>query len=268
MKRLLLLTTLGFSLISMAQQKEGRIVYERTVQLPVRNFRDLDPEIVKQIPKSRTDQFELLFANNQSLWQYLPDATNEGGDHSFGGGGVVLRFASGNNDVSFYDFSKGTKLDQREVMERTFLISDSISKLDWKLTEETRTILNYSCRKATSTRIATRTQVTMENGEMKRTPVQDTAVVVAWFTTDIPVPVGPEYQGQLPGAVLELDVANGTSVYKAIEISGKVNSNKIKAPKEGKKLTAAEFTKEREKIMEEMQKNMPNGGGMRFRTMQ
>ena len=35
--------------------------------------------------------------------------------------------------------------------------------------------------------------------------------------------------------------------------------NKIKEPKDGKKLTAAEFTKERDKLMEEMRKNMPNG---------
>jgi GLPGLI family protein len=87
---------------------------------------------------------------------------------------------------------------------------------------------------------------------------------VAWFSTDIPVPVGPEYQGQLPGAVLELDIANGQTVYQAIEVSPKVTASKIKAPKDGKKVTAAEFTQERDKLFEEMRKNMP-GGGMQIR---
>ena len=264
MKKILMGCCLISSLVACAQ-KEGRIVYERVFQLPVRTFRDMDPEIAKQIPKSRTDHYELLFANNQSLWQFLPDASNDGGDHTFGGGGTIIRFAGGNNDVSFHDLTKSTRLDYREVMERSFLVSDSISKLSWKLSDETKTILNHTCRKATSTRVSTRTQMTMENGEMKRTPIQDTAVVVAWYTTDIPVSVGPEYQGQLPGAVLELDFGNGQTLYKAIEYTPKVSTSKIKAPREGKKVTAAEFIKEREKLMEEMQKNMPPGSGMRIR---
>ena len=205
-----------------------------------------------------------MFANNQSLWQFLPSAVNEN-DGNFSGGGVVIRMAGGSSDISFFDMDKGTRVDHREVMERSYVVSDSIRKLEWKLTDETKTILTYTCRKATSTRISSRQQMSMENGEMKRTTIPDTAVVVAWFTTDIPVAVGPEYQGQLPGAILELDIANGQTIYKALEVLTKVSANKIKAPKEGKKMTAAEFAKEREKLMEEMRKNMPNGNGFQMR---
>lgn len=268
MKKILLACTLGCSLIASAQLKEGRIVYERIAQLPVRTFRDVDPEIAKQIPKSRTDQFELLFNSEHALWQFLPSTENENGEQTFASGGMVMRFSAGSNEVSYVNFGQGTKTDQREVMQRSFVVSDSISKLPWKLTEESKSILTYTCRKATSTRVTTRMQMTMENGELKRTPIQDTQTVAAWFTTDIPVPAGPEYSGQLPGAILELDIANGQTVYRAIELSPKVNAGKIKPPKEGKKVSAAEFTKEREKIIEEMQKNMGNGGGMRIRTMQ
>jgi len=96
--------------------------------------------------------------------------------------------------------------------------------------------------------------------------VPDTLAVVAWFTPDIPVAVGPAtYQGQLPGLILELDENNGQTVFKTVEISAKVSASKIKEPKDGKKITQAEFDKEREKAMEEMRKNMPNG--MRIRTM-
>ncbi len=263
MKKIFLLAAVSLSIVASAQMKEGRIVYERTFQMPVRNFANMDPEIAKKIPKSRTDQYELLFANNQSLWQFLPNAVNEG-DGSFSGGGVVIRMGGGNNDVSFTDFDKGIRVEHREIMERSYVVSDSITKLVWKLSDETKTILTYTCRKATSTRISTRMTMSMENGEMKRTPMQDTAAVVAWFTTDIPVPVGPEYQGQLPGAILELDIAGGQTIYKVIEVSPKVSTNKIKAPKEGKKLTGAEFIKEREKLMEEMRKNSPNGMQIRM----
>jgi GLPGLI family protein len=111
--------------------------------------------------------------------------------------------------------------------------------------------------------------MTMENGEMKRQVIPDTSEMIAWFTTDIPIAIGPEIQGQLPGAILELEVNKGQTVYKAIEISPKVNLAKIKEPNDGKKVTAAEFTKEREKLMEEMRRNMPNGGnGNRIRIQQ
>src|SRR5690606_17195824 len=109
----------------------------------------------------------------------------------------------------------------------------------------------YTVKKAVGQRVRTSTRMSMENGVMKSQQIQDTAVVIAWFTSQIPVSVGPDNQGQLPGAILELDINNGQTIYKAIEISAKVNAKKIKAPSEGKKITAQEFEIEREKLMEE-----------------
>jgi len=158
MKKILLSASLALSLMAQAQMKEGRIVYERTLQLPVRMF-NADPEVAAKIPKSRTDQFELLFGNNQSLWQFLPSAANDDAG-TFSGNGVVLRFG-GANETSYYNFEKGTRVDQREVMDRSFVITDSISKGQWKLTDETKTILNHTVHKAVGQRISSRTQMTM-----------------------------------------------------------------------------------------------------------
>jgi len=261
MKKILLSAFLAISVLAQAQMKEGRIIYERTLQMPTRMF-NADPAIASQIPKSRTDQFELLFGNNQSLWQFLPNANNED-PGTFSGNGIVLRFG-GTNEISYYNFEKGTRTDQREIMDRNFLVTDSVAKGQWKLTDETKTVLNYTVHKAIGQRISNRTQMSMENGEMKRQVIPDTAVVVAWFTTDIPIPIGPDMQGQLPGAILELDISKGQTIYKAIEISPKVSVSKIKEPKDGKKVTAAEFTQEREKLMEEMRRNRGNGNTFRI----
>lgn len=264
MKKMLALLALGCSVIAHSQLKEGRVIYERTFQLPTR-FLNADPNITAQLPKSRTDQYELLFGNNQSLWQYLPDATNEGDPNTFASGGMIIRFAGGSNDISYHNFDKAIRVDQKELADKNYVVTDSVYKMDWKLTGESKAILNYKAFKATAQRISTRPRVTMENGEMKREMVPDTASVIAWFTSDIPVPAGPAiYQGQLPGLILELDENKGQTVFKAVEVSSKINLNKIKEPKDGKKMTAAEFEKEREKVMEEMRKNMPNG--MRVRV--
>src|ERR1700694_3903512 len=224
-----------FTLSAHAQMKEGHVVYERTVQLPLRN---LDPELAAKFPKSRTDQFELLFGNNQSLWQYLPNINAD--ENSFSGNGIAVRMGGGPNEITYCNFNKGSRVDQREVLDTRFIVSDSIVKLSWKLSDETRMVLQHTVHKATAQRTTTRSRLTMENGEMKRQEFPDTVKVVAWYTTDIPVPAGPDFQGQLPGLILEMDVDNGQTVYKAIEIAPKVNTAKIKEPKDGKKVTAVE----------------------------
>jgi GLPGLI family protein len=90
---------------------------------------------------------------------------------------------------------------------------------------------------------------------MKRAEVADTMNIIVWFTPAIPVPAGPEYQGQLPGAILEINVNNGQTVYKATEISAKADLGSIKEPKTGKKVSLKEFAAEQEKMMKDMQSN-------------
>lgn len=262
-KKIGLLAALAFSLAAKAQTKEGRVVYERIMQTPVRAFGNLPAEVQAQMPKSRTSQFELLFNPEHSFWQFLPNAAAEE-NNTFSGGGVMIRMAGGASETTYVNYARGTRVDQREILEKNFIVTDTLTKLQWKLSEETKPILNFTARKATATRIATRPTMTMENGEIKREMVTDTLAVVAWYTTEVPVPAGPDFQGQLPGLILDLDINKGQNVTKAIEFSPKVTASKIKEPKEGKRLTAAEFSKEREKMMEEMRRNMPAGNVIRM----
>lgn len=262
MKKLFLSFCIAVSGIAGAQMKEGRVVYERTMQMPVRmlvtNGNGGGDAPLPELPPTRTDQFELMFANNQSLWQTLPNANEEGPMSAPGGGPTLITRVNGLNDVIYHNFTTATRIEQREVAGRNFLVQDSIRKMNWKITDETKSILNYTARKATAQRIGVRPQMSMENGEMKRREVADTANITAWFTTEIPVPVGPgaEYQGQLPGLILELDVNNGRNTIKAVEVSPKVNAKQIKEPKDGKKISAPEFAKERDRLMDEMMQNM------------
>lgn len=253
--------------------KEGKVVYERTTRMNPSAMRidgNMPPEIRSQLEaqmaKPRVHQFELLFTPQHSLYQFLPNAADEGGgDASFSSGGVNIMMRSANmNEVTYIDYAKGTRLDQREIMEKSFVVEDTLTRVQWKMSNETKPVLNFTARKATATSIQQRPRMTMENGEMKREMVTDTVKVVAWYTTDIPVPTGPAYVGQLPGLIVELDVNNGQTVYKAIEFSPKVAANKIKEPKDGKKITAAEFAVERDKMMQEMRKNMPAGNVIRM----
>ncbi len=251
---------LSVSLVQ-AQQKQGVVVYERTSQIQIR-FNDDHGGMEQQMPKTRTDKFELTFGNNQSLWKSAEE-DDDNGTTDIGSGGMQIRMVvAGNNDVLHHNFETGKKTEKKEVMDKSFIIDDSIRSLKWKMTGETKTILNMPCMKATTTRTITRTMMNMDNGKMERKEIQDTSKIVAWFTSSIPVSTGPgEFQGQLPGLILEMDVKDGTQTFKAISVSENTDLSVIKEPTGKKHYTPEEFKKEREKMMAEMEKN--NQGGNR-----
>ena len=260
MKKMLVMACAMFGAgMASAQQLEGRVVYERTVQMQIRLAGMEGSE--QMLPRTRTDRIEVLFGNNQSIRRTLEDDTPDDSQLGNGSGAQVRVMIAGQDDISYHNFAEGRIIEQREFAAKTYIVQDSISKLNWKLTGETRTILNQVCQQAVAQRIGTRVAVNFDNGVVKREVVPDTTNITAWFAPSIPVPAGPEYQGQLPGLILAIDINNGRTVYQAVELSPKVDLAKIKEPKNGKKVTPEEFKKERDKALEEMQRN----GGMQFR---
>lgn len=264
MKRLLIAAAILVAIPTLAQVKDGKILYERTVQMQIR-INDDNPAFQNMIPKERKDKFELLFTEGKSLWQPVEDdAQND--ETAFGDGGgmrMVIRMP-GSNDVLFHNVAESKKVEQRELADKNYIIADSIRKMNWKVAGETKTILGHNCMKATTQRTQESFRMTMDNGEAKREKVIDTMNITAWFATDMPGSFGPDtYQGQLPGTILEIDVNNGRTSFKAIEITSKIDVAKIKEPTKGKKVTQDEFAKEREKMMQEM---MKNGGGPGMRV--
>ena len=264
MKRLLIASAMLIVISSSAQVKEGKILYERTMQMQIR-VNDDNPAFQNMIPKERKDKFELLFTEGKSLWQPVED-DGQGDETSFGEGNgmrMVIRMP-GADDITFHNIADGKKVEQRELGGKSYIIADSIRKMTWKVAGETKMILGHNCMKATTQRMQENFRMTMDNGEARRERVMDTLNIVAWFTNEIPGSFGPEmYQGQLPGTILEIDVNNGRNSFKAIEITPKVDIAKVKEPAKGKKTTTEEFAKEREKLMQDM---MKNGGGPGMRV--
>lgn len=251
----LLCSLLILSSGSMAQMKQGRIVYERKIQLKMQVS---DPTFANLIPNERKDQFELLFDNSKTLWRSANDGQDEEMNFDNGSGAQIRIVTPGNNDILYSDLAASRKVEQKEVMTKQFTIEDSIRRMNWKLGSETKSIMGYNCKMATATKMQKSQRMNMDNGQMKTEEVTDTMNIVAWFTDAITMGAGPEvYQGQLPGTILELDINNGRSKFTAVEISPKMDPKEIKEPK-GKKITQEEFVKERDKLFKEMNEN---GGG-------
>src|SRR5947207_4759452 len=113
-----------------AQQKEGKVLYERTAQMQIR-VNDNDA-ISQMLPKTRTDKFELAFGNSQSVWKHVDE--DENNDEISGGGMQIRMVGPGQNDVLFYDHNTGKVVEQREMFDKKFIIEDSVRKLKWKIT--------------------------------------------------------------------------------------------------------------------------------------
>jgi GLPGLI family protein len=241
-----------------AQQQTGRVVYNFTPEMKMQVSGMQVGMAPPPPPRAPVIKMEVLFGNNQMLRRTLEDNTIS--DVPGNENGIQIRaFGMGDDDITWLNFTEGRKVEQREFATKQYLVTDSIRKSNWKLTGETSNILGYACQQAITTRIGKRSMISMDNGVITRKEVPDTSHVIVWFTPNIPVPAGPEFGGQLPGLILQIDI-NGNTIYKAIEVSQKADVTIIKEPKKGKKVTTEEFTKEREKMMEEMQRN---GGGRR-----
>ena len=135
----------------------------------------------------------------------------------------------------YYDFEKNQKLEQIEYMTRFFLVQSEIEALAWKLGSEKKKILEYTCMGAT---------VTLNDQE-----------IVAWFSPEIPVSLGPSIFGGLPGLILAVE-RNGETAYLAtsVKLSLPAEESMVK-PNKGTKVTQEEFEAIQKEKEEERKEN-------------
>jgi GLPGLI family protein len=116
----------------------------------------------------------------------------------------------------FSDLTTQSGVTQKKVFEQTYLLKDSLRKIKWKITDETRDIAGYTCRRANGLYL-------------------DSIYVVAFYTTRIPVPGGPESFNGLPGMILGVALPHENMTWFATKITTvSVADNTLVAPKKGK----------------------------------
>jgi len=258
-----------------AQMKEGKIVYERKINM----WKMItDPEMRTRIPEFRTSEFELLFNDQASLFRSVPEDEAPDPIASNGGERGGMRFAFRMPETTTYtDINAQMQYESRPMFEKTFLVVDSLSPLKWKISEETKTIAKHVCKKATTMITAQNIRIgggggarTMgrSNGDTTNRPTaaitpKETEVVV-WYTEDIIASVGPDNYFGLPGAILEVDLDNGSTVTTATEVSAKYPKKELVQPTKGDKMNKVQFQDTMKKLMEDMQRG-GGMGGMRIR---
>ena len=250
MKKLLLIIILSMLVKPvMAQQWHTVYQYKRILSEKEKQLRDSSlknqpqmAEMLKRVYK-RIDNREYImnFNKTASVFKEKPKL-DKPGKYSFGG--------SVRDRLLYKDLKNGTFKEKRPSMQQVFLISDSLPKYDWQLTNESKQIGKYTAIKAEA-------NIKEKNSKGK----EENKKIVAWFTPEIPVGAGPQKFWGLPGLILELN-NNGKEVYLLKEIVYNPKDGlAIKAPEKGKKVDQKTFEKERKELMEKMEKMYKNRRG-------
>ncbi|HEU0226853.1 MAG TPA: GLPGLI family protein [Arachidicoccus soli] len=188
LKALLFTIITGISLQTFAQHamflSHGKIVFEKKVNMyaliqeEMKRYPD-DPwmsqyyEAYKKTnPQFATTDFNLVFDGQKTLFKAVDETDN---NHSF--------YSYSPKNIVYSDLAKQQAVSQKKVFEDLFLVKDSTRKIQWKITDETREIAGFQCRRANAL-------------------IMDSIYVVAFYTDQIPCSGGPESFNGLPGMIL------------------------------------------------------------------
>ena len=95
--------------------------------------------------------------------------------------------------------------------------------------------------------------------------VKDTIPLTAWFTPQIPVSIGPNGYGGLPGMIMQIDQNNGDLLITATDVSvDSPNMELIVAPTKGKKVNKDQYKKIVDDKMKELNAQQSASGGATF----
>lgn len=220
-----------------AQKTEGTIQYKETIKLDINldGMEGLTDEMKAMFPSEQINTNVLYFNKDASLYKNASsEENNKEVEYKSEDSDMDIQIQMDVPKQSYYhNYTTKEYVQSQDLMGKTFLITGK-EKGKWKFSNETKEILGYTCKKATSTS-------------------EDGKVMEVWFTTKIPLPIGPNGMYGLPGAVLSVVSEGGKYSITASNVNfDKVDAKKIVKPKKGKKVSNKEF----KKIMIAKQKEM------------
>jgi GLPGLI family protein len=183
-KQIIVLTCILFAYVAKSQQiflDKVSIEYAKTVAVwPL--MKEIEPEWFERskdrMPKETISYFNFTSDGNKSVYKQIKEAEVPRGKW-------FQPFAD--NNVVYNDYAAGTTISQKPIYEETYLVQDSLLKIKWKITADTRNIAGFECRKALGI-------------------LFDTVAVFAFYTDEIMVTGGPEGINGLPGMILGIGI--------------------------------------------------------------
>lgn len=229
--------------IQLMGQKSGIIDYVEAIKIQI-DIPEGNKEMMKNIPQSHNVKKVLIFNGQEAI--YKERSGNEDLEVSNENEGNQVKIVMKTPESHLYtNLSSKTLVHSQEFFGKQFLIIGAMKKCNWKITNEQKTLLGVVCQKAI---------------------LQDTAQnVVAWFTTEIPLGIGPNGFNGLPGLILSLDIDEGSRVITAENYNLRdLLAGELTKPTKGKSITVEEFEKVKAEKMKEAGAVNGKGGAMKI----
>lgn len=218
---------------------KGKIEFERkTNQHAFMDENDMwDAMMKKNLPKFVTFYFDLSFDKDRSV--YKPGRDPEVRQNKYWGIFDADNIIATNLDSS-------TSVTQKSIYGDTYLIADSVRKVDWKIGTEIRKIAGFDCRKAVG-------------------KVMDSIIVIAFYSDEIVPSGGPESFAGLPGMILGIAIPKMHTTWYATKLQlVDPNAEDLAMPRKGKKFTGGDF---RSKLTEILKSWGPTGVRRQWQMM-
>ncbi len=204
---------------------KGRIEYEKKVNMhKTLEDNSWTREMKDRMPVYQTSYFELSFDSATTVYKAGKEVPDDKWKNMWMQTGA-------DENIIHTNYTNGVYTALKQVFEKKFLIQDSLLAIEWRITDEVRTIAGFDCRKAV--------------GKM-----YDSLYVVAFYTDQITVPGGPEQYNGLPGTILGLAFPRYYTTWFATKVE-------LVAPKpEALKVPAGKATRVNRKELMDQVKNV------------
>ncbi len=201
---------------------KGKIEFERKInvhrQVEDNNDNEFLKTMMSKIPKIHTSYFDLYFSDSKTIYKPGKEIQASTATPSW-------FLGPSKDNVVITDLEKESFTSLKKVFEDTYLIQDSIKKLEWKIADETRTIAGFECRKAVG-------------------KICDSVYVVAFYTDEITTSGGPESFAGLPGMILGLAIPRLYTTWFATKVElVEPTANQFTPSTKGKKTNEADLQK-------------------------
>jgi GLPGLI family protein len=199
-----------------AQQFISRGTIEFEVITNVKKSNGKWIERIENLPTHKTVYYSYNFANNKSIYKF---------DHYDESKAKAPEFLRRGDDENqwYFDFTTDQTYVQKSLYGTILNLKDSIAPIEWKLTNESRLIAGFNCRKAIG-------------------KIFDSVYVFAFYTDEITISGGPCSINGLPGMILGITIPRLYVSMIATKLSvNNLKENEIKPATSKKYYTSSEL---------------------------
>ena len=176
-----LLILLGTAKLS-AQQFLDKAIIEYEVKTNIKKTMgndSWDEKLKELMPQFKTGYYLYTFADNKSIYKF---------DHWLPNQKIPEHMRRNDEENIWYlDYANNKFSMQKTVFGSVFITEDTIPAIEWKVTNESRVIAGFNCRKAEG-------------------KISDSVYVFAFYTDEILIPGGPCSINGLPGMILGVTI--------------------------------------------------------------